>query len=153
MRLEAAVEIAAPPDVVFAQVADIERWPQTVRAIEDIELITAGPVRVGTRFRETRTMFGRKAAEEMTVAEFDPPRRFVLTAENHGTRYVATHAVEPVADGSRLVLAFEGVPVTLAARLFSVIGSLFTGALRRQLNADLADLKAAIERRAPVPMK
>jgi len=115
MRLEAAVEIAAPPDVVFAQVADIERWPQTVRAIEDIELITAGPVRVGTRFRETRTMFGRKAAEEMTVAEFDPPRRFVLTAENHGTRYVATHAVEPVADGSRLVLAFEGVPVTLAA--------------------------------------
>ena len=71
--------IAAPPDVVFATMADIARWPEFIGGIERVELLTDGPVRVGTRFRETRTMFGRSASEEMTVAELAPPHRFVLT--------------------------------------------------------------------------
>jgi carbon monoxide dehydrogenase subunit G len=148
MKLEVATNIAAPPDTVFALLTDVARWPQTIRGVEAVEFLTGGgPVRIGTRFRETRTMFGRKATEEMTVAEI-APHRLVLTAENHGTRYVATHTIEPAVGGSRLVLGFEGVPVSLIARMFGVIGVLFAGALRHQLEADLADLKAAAELRA-----
>ena len=148
MKIEVATAIAAPPDTVFAVMTDIARWAEIMRGVEKVELLTEGPMRAGTRCRETRTIFGRSATEEMTVAEIDPPRRLVFTAGNHGTRYLATHTIEPTPGGSRLILTFKGTPITLAARLFSLIGMLFTGALRRQLESDLADIKAEAERRS-----
>jgi uncharacterized protein YndB with AHSA1/START domain len=148
MEVTVETEIAAPPDIVFATMTDVARWPDFIGGVERVEVLTEGPVRVSTRFRETRQMFGRPATEEMTVADLEPPRRFVLTAENHGTRYVATHEVTPSASGARLALTFAGTPVTFAARLFSVIGLLFMGSLRRQLETDLREVKAEAERRA-----
>jgi uncharacterized protein YndB with AHSA1/START domain len=148
MQVTVETEIAAPPEIVFATMTDVVCWPDFIGGVERVEILTQGPVRVGTRFCETRQMFGRSASEEMTVAEFAPPRRFVLTAENHGTRYTATHEVTPTPNGAHLALTFAGTPVTLAARLFSVIGLLFMGSLRRQLEDDLAEVRAEAERRA-----
>ena len=113
-----------------------------------MEILNPGPVGVGTRFRETRTMFGRKATEEMTVAAHDPPRRFDLSAENHGTRYLARHEITPAPGGARLRLEFGGTALTFGARLGMAIGFLFKGAVKRQLRADLDHLKAEAERRA-----
>ena len=135
------------PDAVFAVALDIANWPQFVSAIETIELLTPGSVAVGTRFRETRVMFGRHATEEMTVVEIEPPRRFLLTAFNHGTAYRAEHRFAPEGAGTRMTLVFEGRPATLLARLFAPLGRLFMGSLQRQLEADLADLKREAERR------
>jgi uncharacterized protein YndB with AHSA1/START domain len=147
MNVSLETDIAAPPGVVFATVTDVARWADFISGIDRVEMLTDGPVGIGSRFRETRTMFGRSASEEMTVAELAPPRRLVLTAENHGTRYVATHDIMPSPMGARLVLGFEGTPVTVAARLFSVIGLLFVGTLRRKLEEDLREFKAEAERR------
>jgi hypothetical protein len=148
MKIEVEAGIAAPPDVVYATVTDIARWPDFARATQHLEVLTPGPLAIGTRFRETRTMFGRTATEEMTVAALDPPRRFDLTAENHGTRYLARHDIEPTPSGSRLRLVFEGEAVTFAGKLGMLIGVLFKGAVKKQLQADLDDVKAEAERRA-----
>lgn len=142
--IEALVE--APPEVVFAVVADIPAWPRYISAIDRIELLSPGPVVAGLRFRETRVMFGRPATEEMTVAEIAPPRRLVLTGINHGTAYRAEHVCEPQGRQTRLRLVFEGRPVTLLARLFTPLGWLFLGAVKRQFASDLADLKGEAER-------
>ena len=53
----------------------------------------------------------------------------------------------PEADRSRLTLRFGATPLTLAARIFSVIGFLFAGSIRKQLQRDLDDVKAEAERR------
>lgn len=143
--IDALVE--APPEVVFATVADIPAWPRYISSIERIEMLTPGPVAPGLHFREVRTMFGRQATEEMTVAELTPPLRLVLTAFNHGTAYRAEHLCEPQGRQTRLRLVFEGRPVTLLARLFTPLGLLFAGSVRRHLEADLADLKREAERR------
>jgi len=148
MKITVETVVAAPPEILFATVADFAHWTSFVRAIERVDIISDGADRVGTRFRETRIMFGRSATEEMTVTVLEPPRRMQLSAENHGTRYLATHEIVPEAGGARLVLAFEGVPVSVAARLFSFLARLFAGALRKQLLSDLADVKAEAERRA-----
>lgn len=42
---------------------------------------------------------------------------------------------------------FEGRPATLLARLFTPLGWLFLGTLKRQLESDLDDLKLEAERR------
>lgn len=148
MRIVMATVVDAPQDVTFATVTDIAGWPRIAGAIRKTEILTAGPVSVGTRFRETRMMYGREATEEMTVAELDPPRRFVLTAFNHGTAYRVEHLLEPQGAATRMTLAFEGRPVSLLARLFMPLGRLFVSSVRRQLQADLAGLEREAERRA-----
>jgi hypothetical protein len=148
MKIEVETNVAAPPEVVYATLTDLAGWTNFVRATQRLEILTPGAVCVGTRFRETRTMFGRSSTEEMTVAALDPPRRFDVTAENHGTRYLARHEIAPAANGARLRLIFEGHAVSFAARLGMVIGLLFKGAVRKQLQADLEDVQAEAERRA-----
>ena len=145
MQTRIEVLIDAPPARVFAHVADIPRWPERISAITRLEMLTDGPVRVGTRFRETRLMFGREAVEEMTVAELTPPERLVLTASNHGTDYRMTHLITPEGAGSRLLLVLEGKVRTLAARLLLPLGWLMVGHVRRAIAADFADLKRSIE--------
>ena len=148
MKVEIETDVAAPPEVVFATVTDVANWPNFLRAIDKLEILTPGPVGVGTKFRETRVMFGRKATEEMTVAVYGPPRRFDLTAENHGTRYLACHEITPASGGARLRLTFGGTALTFGAKLGMAIGFLFKGAVTKQLKSDLDAIKAEAERRA-----
>ena len=147
--MQIAVEcfVETPPDVAFSAAIDISDWPRFISGVQSVELLTPGPVGAGTRFRETRSMFGRQATEDMTLAEIEPPRRFLLTAFNHGTAYRAENLFAPEGAGTRMTLVFEGRPATLLARLFAPLGWLFLGTLKRQLESDLADLKREAERR------
>lgn len=148
MKIEIETMVAAPPQIVYGTLTDLAHWPEFLRGVARVEVLTPGTLAIGTRFRETRTMLGRSTTEEMTVAALDPPHRFELTAENHGTRYRVVQNVSAVAGGSQLRLSFEGTPVTLAAKLGAVLALLFKGAVTRQLQSDLADVKAEAERRA-----
>ena len=76
--------IAAPPDRAFRIATDLENLAATVSGIDSVEVLTEGPVGEGSRWRETRTMMGRPATEEMWVTAFEAPRRFVVEAESHG---------------------------------------------------------------------
>jgi hypothetical protein len=147
--VQIAVEtvIDAPPAAVFAVAANIVVWPQFMSGIRNVEILTPGPIASGTRFRETRIMLGRTAAEEMTIAEFQSPNRLLLTAFNHGTDYTVDHTFTTAGRGTRLSLRFEGRPVTLLSRLLSPLGRLFAGSVRKQIEKDVADLKREAERR------
>ena len=147
MKIPVECLVAAPPDIAFAAAIDVSNWPRFISGIQSVAVLTPGPVAAGTRFLETRVMFGRQATEEMTFAEIAPPDRFVLTAFNHGTAYRAEHLFAPEGAETRMTLVFEGRPSTLLSRLFAPLGWLFLGTLKRQLERDLADLKAEAERR------
>ena len=148
MKLTLETTIMAPIEAVFATMTEIERWPDIISGISDIEVLTAGPMAIGTTFRETRQMYGRTATEEMTVAEFNAPHLFVLTAENHGTFYRAEHVLEPDGENTRMKMSFEGTPVTLFARLLSPLGLFMKNSVKKMLEADLAELKSAAEQRS-----
>lgn len=145
MQIAVKCFVETPPDAAFSTAIDISNWPRFISGVQSVELLTPGPVAASTRFRETRSMFGRQASEDMTLAQIEPPRRFLLTAFNHGTAYRAEFASE--ATGTRTTLVFEGQPATLLARLFAPLSWLFLGTLKRQLELDLADLKREAERR------
>ncbi|MGL4395559.1 MAG: SRPBCC family protein [Hyphomicrobium sp.] len=148
MRVSVSTLIRAQRPLAFAMAADIKSWPQTISAITAVDLLTREPVGAGTRFRETRLMHGRSASEEMTFSEFEPPERFVLTAESHGARFEAVHLFKDVPDGTACEIAFSARPLSWTARLISGLSFLTKGAVVAVLEADLADLKRAIEARA-----
>ncbi len=69
------VEIARPPDEVFAFVTDptkLSAWQDA----EEVQQLTEGPVRAGTRFREVHKAMGRRRVELTEVVECDPGRLF-----------------------------------------------------------------------------
>jgi len=51
-----------------------------IGSIKWLELLTPGPIRVGTRIRAQRAMFGRDTTEELEIVEIERPRRLRLLA-------------------------------------------------------------------------
>jgi hypothetical protein len=145
MQIALAKTVAAHPLMAFETVADIVEWPQMIRSIRSVELLTPGRVHVGTRLREQRIMFGHETTEEMRIAEIERPRRLRLVAENREINYELDHLIDSLGIGSRLMLVFRTRSRTSSGRaLLSVISPLMEIKLRDELEQDLADLAAAI---------
>lgn len=148
MEILASREVAAPVTRVWDVVTDLERSPQVLTAVEAVELLDeSAEFGVGTRWRETRTMFGRQATEEMEVTAVDAPRSYTVVAANGSTTYTSRITVEPLGE-ERCVLAmsFAGESSGIVGRLLgATMGRLFTGATRRALQQDLDDLAAHAE--------
>lgn len=138
--------ISAPVDRVFAQLMDLEHWPETISAITKIEKLTEGPVGSGTRFKETRVMFGKEHAETMTFENVTPNRGYTLTASSCGMRYATTHTLTPEAGGTKLRLEMQTTPLTLGAKILSpVMGAMLKGTMKKMIARDFDDLARACE--------
>jgi len=144
--------IEAPREAVWLRATDLERWPETIEAITKIENVTGGPMRVGTRFRETRVMFGKEATEEMEVLEFEPPSRYVLTARSHGSSYRTEVCFDEADGATRVTFDFRATPETFGAK---VMGALTAPMMKKMLvkcvAGDLMDLKRACESHDAAP--
>jgi carbon monoxide dehydrogenase subunit G len=144
-RVSVTTRIAEPVEEVFALAADLGNAPGRIKGIKQVEFLTAGPVGVGTRFRETRVMFGKEASEVMEFVTFEPNRGYALAAESCGARYLTTFRFEPDGAGTMVTVDFEAKPVSFFARLLSPLSRLMSGMVRKCLQQDLDDLKSAAE--------
>ncbi len=140
--------VAAPPQRLWEVVTDLDSVSRHISGISRIERLDGGNgFEVGTRWRETRTMFGREATEEMEVTGLEPGRSYTVEADGRGAHYRSVFTVEPHPDGSRLTTTFAGQPRGALARvLAATIGRLFEGATRKALQRDLDEMAAAAER-------
>src|SRR5437016_2004343 len=73
-------QIDAPLDTVFGLFTNLAEAPRRIKGIKNLEVLTPGPVGVGTRFKETRVMFGRDCTEEMQITAFEPGRLCEITS-------------------------------------------------------------------------
>ena len=141
--------IQAPAEVVFAAASDFAGAAGRIGAIERVEMLTDGPVGVGTRFRETRRMRGREASETMEVTLFEPPRRYVLLAESHGCRYESglsfTPAGTPEGSATTVAMHFAAEPLTLPAKILAFLCRPMMKMVARACAKDLDDLARTVE--------
>ncbi|HEX4954681.1 MAG TPA: SRPBCC family protein [Thermoanaerobaculia bacterium] len=141
-------QVAAPRERVFAAATDFANAASFIQAIDKIEMLTEGPVGVGTRFRETRIVFGRPATEEMKVTGFDPPGSYTLTAESHGARYETVFSFAEKSGGTEVEMRFAVTPLTFMAK---VMGFLMRPMMKKMLAMcakDLEDIAKAVESEA-----
>lgn len=151
--LTVSERINAPRDRVFALAADIPGAAGRIRAIQRIEVLAPAPdapdnlgvVGRGFRWRETRTMFGKQATEDMTITEWAPPHRYTAEARSHGCHYKSTISAEPDGDATRLTMTFEAVPLTFTAKVMMKIFAFMTKKLEATIRTDLQDVKAIAE--------
>jgi len=151
--LRVTQRIDAPPARVFEVLADVPNWAEHVTGIRKVELLTDGPVGVGTRFRETRVFFKREATEEMEITEFEPGRGYVLECDSCGCHYRTSTTVVPDGTGTRVELEMQTTPVNLMAKLMSPLASILSGPLKKCIERDLEDTRAHLEAGSEVPVQ
>lgn len=137
--------VAAHQEAVFAAFADFENATKTVSAINEIEMLTEGPVAQGTRFRETRTVMKREATEVMEVTRYEAGKAYTLECNSCGAHFSSTFEFHAEGDGTRVDFEMTSTPVTLMAKLMSPISSLMAGTMKKCMAQDMADVKRAVE--------
>ncbi len=146
LSLRMSCTVDAPVEVVFAQFSDLRRAAERISGITRMEVLTEGPVGVGTIFRETRIMFGREATEQMEVTEFEPNSMYAVECTSCGVHYRSELEFRARGDSTEVAMSFDGQPRTKTAKILGAfMGMLMKGACRKAMEQDLADMKRAVE--------
>jgi carbon monoxide dehydrogenase subunit G len=134
--------IAASVEEVFAFVADLKNSAKRIPSISGMRILTRGKVKVGTKFRQTRSIFGTKQTQDMEIVEFDPPLGYAARAETLGCELLARIELKPVGEKTRVRAEVRVTVNGLAARLAA--GMVLKGA-KVAMKEDLEAMKAALE--------
>jgi len=140
--------IHASPERVWAVITDIRNAPGTLSGVEAVQLLTGGAYAVGTRWKETRKMFGRSETVEMWVDSAEPPRTTTVKAAQGGAAYSTRFSLANRDGGTDLTLTFGAKlskPTAATRVLAAVFGRLGMAASGKALAKDLADIAAKAE--------
>lgn len=146
-RLTLTRHVAAPRAEVFAVFTDLAGCMARIASIRKIEFLTPGPFGAGTRWRETRMMYGKERAEILEVTAFDPPSGYTVACASCGAVYTTVFRFEEAGAATRVTMEFVSRPVTFMARLLAVMMTPMMGSMRKALESDLDALKHAAEER------
>ncbi len=148
MELRLSKQIAAPVDIVFDVFSDGVNLQDRIDGITKVEILSDVKQGVGTRWRETRIMFGRAATEEMEISAFQPNKSYDVVAASHGAHYHTRYTFSAKDGGTQVDMVFSAKAVSLAARLMTPLAFLMKGATQKALEADMDALKALCENKA-----
>ena len=114
-------QVAASPAMVMATATDFPNCANYISGIEKFELLTEGPVGVGTRFKETRIMFKKESTETMEITAFDPNSGYTIEAESCGSRYITEFRYAPKDGGTLMSMDMQVLPQTFLAKIMVVV--------------------------------
>ena len=144
--VEVSKQIQAGVDEVFAVFSDLEHCAERIDGIAKLEILSDGPVGLGTRWRETRVMFGKEATEVMEITQWQPPHSYLTEAKSHGSHYLSEFRFEPQDGGTLVTMTFQARPLTLFARIMGfLMGPVMRGSIVKCFNQDMDDLKRFLE--------
>jgi hypothetical protein len=145
-RDEVSTTVAAPPERLYALVADVTRMPEFSPEVVRCRWLggATGPA-VGARFEAVNaSASGRTWKNRPVVTVAEPGREFAFTRTEPFAGSIAwRYCFEPVAEGTRVVESYEVErPVTRLG--WFVIERIFRGGNRRE--ALRAGMRATLER-------
>jgi carbon monoxide dehydrogenase subunit G len=112
VRAELTIEIARPPEDVFAFLTDASNLPEWQAGVK------SATVR-GGRIEESRSLLGRELHTTLEIVEKEEPRVFTLRALDSPMPFSVRHELEPADRGTRLTVTAEGDVPGFAAGLLS----------------------------------
>jgi len=140
--------VHAEPDAVWAVLTDLDEAPSTIRGITRIKRLEGEGYEVGTRWQETRKMFGKEETQELYVTEVAPPGRTTVEADSAGVHYTTVYTLEPTENSTRLQVTFGAShpdPNLLQRLTWTVFGAVGAKVTTRMLAQDLADIARKAE--------
>jgi uncharacterized protein YndB with AHSA1/START domain len=96
-RAERTATVGAPPAELFAYLADLDNLDEWMAGLVSAEVTSPGELGAGSTARVVRALGSQQVAALLTVAEYEPPRRLVITSEVSGVGVAASLDLEPAA--------------------------------------------------------
>lgn len=133
---------------VWSALTDLGAAPEIFRSVTRVEVLDGQRFAKGTRWRETRRVFGKEETQTYEVSDSQPPRSTTVTSRSGGVDYRKVYTLEKTDEGTLLTLCFgashpdPNLLQRLTATLFGQVGAAVT---TRQLTQDLADVAARAE--------
>ena len=143
-RVEAGITIAAPPEAVFAFVADLANLPRWQSGITSAERTSPDPVGVGSTARVVRDMAGQSLTVDLTITDFEPGRRLALASAASGVSVTATLEMEPNDDAT---VVRSGIEIKAGSMFMAPLEGVIANAAGGELAAGLERLRDAVEGR------
>ncbi len=145
VTVETSIAIDRPAEDVFAFVSDHTNAPRWQRGLLEVRRANDSPIGVGTRHTFVRTFMGRRLEASNEFTRYEPSRLVAFNATSNWLPGQGSYVVEPTGRASaRLIARVELRP----SGLFRLAGSLMAAALRREVEANLSDLKGLLEAQA-----
>ncbi|WP_329105119.1 SRPBCC family protein [Micromonospora sp. NBC_01699] len=145
--------VQASADELWRVFTDLPGRSDWLSTISGIEVLTAGPTRVGTVWREShRLPDGTELIEEFRVDEASPPHRLTVSSSGVGVNYRTAYSFTPVEGRRRrrggwtaVSVVQEGAVTAPYGRLLALVfGGLAARTVEGALRRDLADLAAVV---------
>ena len=139
------VTIQKPAEEVFAFLADFENIPKWNYAIEQTRKASAGPVGVGTRYRQTRSVPAR-STEEFEVTVLEPASRLAIHGQIGPFQATISYQLEPRAGATTLV---NNVELDQPSAMLRLVAPLATPKIKAAVAQNLGKLKLLLEDSRP----
>ncbi len=146
MKVKAHGTINAEKAEVFNAFSDLKNLANNVKAIKSIEILTPGEVGIGSKFKETRVMFGKESSETMEITQFNPPDYFKEEAQSNGMHYATEWRFIDEGGKTGVSIEFSGRATTFTAKLLNLLFSFMVGGMKKAFLADMDDLKRMLEK-------
>ena len=121
IRFEHAIEVPQSPRDVFATLDDVSQTPKWLARCTGIEVLTPGPMTVGTKLRYSYKDGGRRGSMDGEIVERVPDRMLAYEYEDKMMRAGIHFAMEPAGSGTRLTHTIDLTPKTFLTKLISPI--------------------------------
>jgi hypothetical protein len=143
-RVEASVLINRPLEDVFAFVHNPVDHPQWETAQFEVEQTSEGLMGVGTTFRGEIRLLGLPIGWTAECTGYDTDGELEFRLNAGPLQLQETLTLEPVAPGTSFTIVYEGDQ----RGLVRLAGSIAVRVFQRQVESDVANLKAILEARA-----
>lgn len=137
--------IQRPAEEVFAFLADFENIAKWNYAIDETHKTSPGPVAVGTRYRQTRSVPSR-SVESFEVTVFEPARRLAMHGQIGPFRATISYELEARAGGTRLV---NNVELDASQAMLRLAAPLATPRIKAAVAQNLGKLRLILEGSQP----
>jgi uncharacterized membrane protein len=144
-KVEVRVWIDRPVGDVYAVVADLDRWPEWRTDVVGGELLSDGPMRVGSRARGTAKVLGRPFSIDVEVTVLEPGKALGYRPIKGPLRTNNLYTFESQAGGTQVILT-DDLGLNGIFRVFLPVMPAFVRSVYRK---NLAGLKATCEALPP----
>jgi hypothetical protein len=141
------VNINGTKEAIWNVISDIKNSHKNISGIQKVEILkeASGGI-IGLKWRETRTMFGKEATEDMWITHSEPNSYYKTRAESHGAVYITTMKIEEKDNFCILSMNFESESVSFVAKIMNIIFSgMMKKSTKKALLEDLNDIKNLVE--------
>jgi carbon monoxide dehydrogenase subunit G len=140
MEVMTSVEVAPPPEDVFAYISDAENNPQWQSGMVSAHWSTDGPIGVGSTYDQVATFLGRRIESTFEVEAYVPGRMIKASSTGGSFPITFTRMVEPNGAGSKVTAIIEGD----ASGFFKVAEPILAWLVQRSVDGDYRALTARL---------